>query len=195
LYKNLKLRLLFSKSQNNHPEFKQEIIICRQQYDTFAEAVTYLKTVVPRLFIEVPKSRLSRNISSVATKEVNGVDISDLTRWYDSAEIKKLTESQAGRRVLAKIMGDKKHHQRHREKIDKIKSSKRRQVKSVSTSKPADDSSVLSTQEKRVVAAMITGMDNSSRHSPSMNGRVIRTNKNTVSTDSVVTFDHLGNPL
>ncbi len=92
-------------------------------------------------------------------------------------------------------MGDKKRHQRHREKIDKIKSSKQRRVKSVSTSKPADDSSVLSTQEKRVVAAMITGMKNSSRHNSSMSGRVIRTNRNSVSTDSAITFDHLGNPI
>ena len=38
-----KVRLLFSKSQNNHPELKQEIIICRQQYDTFSDAVIYLK--------------------------------------------------------------------------------------------------------------------------------------------------------
>jgi len=131
LYEREKLRLLFSKSQNNHPEFKQEINICRQQYDTFAEAITYLKTVVSRLFLEVPKSRPRRNISSVATREVNGVAISDMSRWYDSAEIKKLNESQAGRRVLAKIMGDKKRHQRHKEKIDKIRSSKRRRVKSV----------------------------------------------------------------
>ena len=47
-------------------------------------------------------------------------------------------------RLLAKIMGDKKRHQRHKEKIDKIKSSKRRRVKSVTTFKPVDDDSVLS---------------------------------------------------
>jgi len=93
LYEDEELRLLFSKSQNNHPEFKQEIIICRQQYETFAEAVTYLKTVVSRLFLEVHKARSRRSISSVATREVNGVDISDLRRWYDSSEIKKLNES------------------------------------------------------------------------------------------------------
>ena len=81
LYENEELRLLFTKSQNNHPEFKQEIIICRQQYDTFAEAVTYLKIVVSRLFLEVPKARPRRNISSVDTREVKCVDISDLTRW------------------------------------------------------------------------------------------------------------------
>jgi len=151
--------------------------------------------VVSRLFLEVPKSRPRRNISSVATKDVNGVDVSDLTRWYDSAEIRKLNESQAGRMVLDKIMGDKKRHQRHKDKIDRIKSSKRRRVKSASTSKPADDSSALSTHEKRMVAAMITGMNNSLKHSSSISGRVIRTNKNSVSTDSAITFDHLGNPI
>lgn len=70
------------------------------------------------------------------------MDISDLSRWYDSGEIKKLNESQAGRRVLAKIMGDKKRHQHHKDKIDKTKSNKRRRVKSVVT-KSADDSSVV----------------------------------------------------
>ena len=135
--------------------------------------------------------KATRNISSVATKEVNGVDISNLTRWYDSAEIKKLNESQSGRRVLAKIMGDKKRHQM----IDKIKSIKRRRVKSVLTSKPADDSSVLFMQEKRVVAMMNIGMNNSSRHNSSMSGRVIRTNRNSMSADIAKTFDHLVNPI
>ena len=92
------------------------------------------------------------------------MDISDLKRWYDSSEIKKLNESQAGRRVLAKIMGDKKRHQRHKDKIDKIRASKRRRVKSVTTSKLDDASSVLSEQDKRVVAAVITGMNNLSKH-------------------------------
>ena len=110
------------------------------------------------------------------------MDISDLKRWYDSSEIKKLNEPQAGRRVLLKIMGDKRHHQRHKDKIDKIKASKRRRVKSVTTSKPDGDSSVLSEQDKLVVAAVITGMNNSSRHSSSMNGRVIKTKMNSVST-------------
>ncbi len=92
-------------------------------------------------------------------------------------------------------MGDKKRHQRHKDKIDNRKASKRRRVKPVTTSKLDDASSVLSEQDKRVVAAVITGMNNSSRHSSSMNGRVIRTNKNSVSTDSAITFDDLGNPI
>ena len=86
--------------------------------------MVYLKTVVARLFPDVPKSKSRRNVSSVSSKELNGVDISDISRWYDSSEIKKLNESQAGRRILAKVMGDKKRHQRHKEKIDKIKSNK-----------------------------------------------------------------------
>ena len=142
LYEDEKLRLLFSKSQNNNPEFKQEIIICRQQYKTFAEAVTYMKSVVARLFLETSKPRAKRNISSVNAKEINGVDVTDMKRWYDSSEIKKLNESQAGRRVLSKIMGDKKRRERHKDKIDKIRSNNKRQA--VATSRPEDDSSVLS---------------------------------------------------
>ncbi len=110
VYEREKLKLLFTKSLNHHPDFKQEINICRQHYHSFEGAITYTKTVVSRLFLELPKSRPRRNISSVGKTEVNGVDISDLTRWYDSAEIKKLNESQAGRRVLSKIMVDKKRH-------------------------------------------------------------------------------------
>ena len=133
-------------------------------------------------------------MSSVQTKEINGVDVTDQSRWYDSAEIKNLNQSQAGRKVLNKIMSDKKRHQRHKDKIDKIKSNKRRRVKSV-TSKPQDDKSVLTEQDKRVVAAVITGMNNSNRQNASMTGRVVQTNRNSVSTGSVVTYDHLGNPL
>ena len=195
LYEDEKLRLLFSKCQNNHPEFKQEIIICRQQYESFAEAVTYMKTVVSRLFLEVSKPRARRNVSSIGTKEINGVDVTDMKRWYDSSEIKKLNESQAGKQVLSKIMGDKKRRERHKDKIQKIRSNKKRRVKAVAASKPEDDASVLSEQNKSLVAAVITGMNNSNRHNSTMNGRVIRTNRNSVSTDSVVTFDHLGNPI
>ncbi len=195
LYEDEKLRLLFSKCQNNHPDFKQEINICRQQYETFAEAVTYMKTVVTRLFLDAVKPRARRNISSVNTKEINGVDVSDMKRWYDLSEIKKLNETQAGRRVLSKIMGDKKRRERHKDKIDRLRSNKKRRVKAVETSKPEDNSSVLSEQNKSLVAAVITGMNNSTRHNQPMNGRVIRTSRNSVSTDSAVTYDHLGNPL
>jgi len=196
LYKEEKLRLLFTKSQNAHPEFKQEIVICRRQCSTFASAVIYLKTGVSRLFPDVVKPKSRRNVSSSKTnKELNGVDISDLSRWYDSSEIKKLNKSQAGRRILAKVMGDKKYHQRHKDKIDRIMSEKRRRVKSIEV-KTTEDSSTLSDRDRRMVAAMINGVNNASNHDPSMHGRFIRTRKNDSATsESAVTFDYLGNPL
>jgi len=116
LYEEEELRLLFTKSQNAHPEFKQEIVICRSKCSSFASAVIYLKTVVALLFPDVIRPKSRRNMSS------NKASISDLTRWYDSNEIRRLNESQTGRRILAKIMGDKKRHQRHKDKIDRIKS-------------------------------------------------------------------------
>ena len=133
-------------------------MICRSQCLTFASAVVYLKTVVARLFLDVAKPKSRRNVSSnKAIKEINGVDISDLTRWYDSNEIKRLNESQAGRRILAKIMSDKKRHQRHKEKIDKIKSNKRRRVKSVQST-TEEESSTLSEKDRRMLAAVINGV-------------------------------------
>ena len=191
LYEQEKLRLLFNKCQNAHPEFKQEVVNCRTLCKTFASAVIHLKTVVAH--VAKPKSR--RNISSVSNKELNGVDISDLSRWYDSSEIKELGQSQAGRRILAKIMGDKKRHQRHKDKIDKIKSNKRRRVKSVQVT-PVEESSTLSDKDRRMVAAMINGVNNASKHDAPINGRLIRTRKgDSASSESAVTFDNLGNPL
>ena len=155
----------------------------------------HLKTVVARLFIDAAKPKSRRNVSSVSSKELNGVDISDLSRWYDSSEIKKLNESQAGRRILSKIMGDKKRHQRHKDKIDKIKHNKRRRIKSVQST-PNEESSTLSQKDRTMLAAVINGVSKASTHNSSMNGRLIRTRKNdSASTESAVTFDHLGNPL
>ena len=175
LYEEEKLRLVFSKSQNAHPEFKQEIVICRSQCSTFVSAVIYLKTVFARLLLDVVKPKSRRNVSSSKTnKELNGVDISDLSRWYDSSEIKKLNESQSGRRILAKIMGDKKRHQRHKDKIDRIKSEKRRRVKSIEIT-PAEDSSTLSHLDRKMVAVMINRVNNASKHDSSIHGGLIRT--------------------
>jgi len=155
-----------------------------------------MKTVVARLFPDVAKPKSRRNVSSnMSSKELNGVDIFDLPRWYYSSEIKKLNESQDDRRILAKILGDKKRHQRHKDKNDRIKSNKRRRVKSIEIT-PAEDSSTLSDRDRRMVAAMINGVSNASKHDSTMNGRLIRTRKNdSASSESAVTFDYLGNPL
>ena len=152
--------------------------------------------MVARLFPDVAKTKTRRNISSnMSNKELNGVDISDLSRWYDPSEIKKLNESQAGRRILAKIMGDKKRHQCHKDKIDKIKFNKRRRVKSVQST-PDEESSTLSDKDRRMVAAMINGVSKASNHNATINGKLIRTRKSdSASSESAVTFDYLGNPL
>jgi len=64
-------------------------VICWSQCSTFTSAMVYLKTVVARLFPDVAKPKSRRNVSSnKASKELMGVDISDLTRWYDSNEIR-----------------------------------------------------------------------------------------------------------
>jgi len=92
-------------------------------------------------------------------------------------------------------MGDKKRHQRHKDKIDKIKSNKRRRVKSVQAT-PVEESSTLSDKDRRMVAAMINGVSNASKHDATMNGRLIRTRKGaSASSESAVAFDYLGNPL
>jgi len=198
LYEEEKLRLLFSKSQNARPEYKPEIVICRSKCSTFASAVIYMKTAVARLFPDVIKQKSRRNVSfNKTSRELNGVDISDLSRWYDSSKIERLNETHAGRRVLAKIMGDKKRQQQHKDKIDRIKSGKRRKVKSVQVSS-TEDSSTLSDRDRRMVATMVNGVSNASRHDGSINGRVIRTQtkkNDSASSESAVTFDYLGNPL
>jgi len=92
-------------------------------------------------------------------------------------------------------MGDKTRHQRHKDKIEKIKFNKRRRVKSVQST-PDEESSTLSDKDRRMVTAMINSVSKASIHDSSINGRLIRTRKNdSVSSESAVTFDYLGNPL
>ena len=123
--------------------------------------------MVARLFLDVTKPKSRRNVSSDSSKELNGVDISDLSRWYDSSEIKKLNESQAGRRILSKIMGDKRRHQRHKDKINKTKYNKRRRVKSIQST-PDEESSALSQKDRTMLAAVINGVSKASTHNSSM---------------------------
>jgi len=67
-------------------------------------------------------------------------------------------------------MGDKKRHQRHKNKIDKIKYNKRRRVKSVQST-PDEESSTLSDKDRRMLAAVINGVSKASNHNVSINGR------------------------
>jgi hypothetical protein len=110
-YEEDKVRLLLDKIQNNHGEVKTQVSICRASYSSnFVQASTYMSREISRIF---PSSNVSstsfgkgkqrggsRNVSSLGNKgkkngkrsiveKNNGVDISDLTRYYSKEEWKK----------------------------------------------------------------------------------------------------------
>ena len=134
---------------------------------------------------------------------VNGVDVSDLSRWYKGWELKKLPKN-----LVKKIMTHKGHKEKNKDEIDRIKKAR---VKSVKADKgpTADQDSIISeAQQNKMVAAVINGVANASRQSQSplafpQNGRTAAigaaqsTRQGSSSNDdaSTITFDHLGNRL
>ena len=208
IYETDKVENLLDKCQNNHPEFKQEIVMCRSTKHTFKDAVTHLKIVVARLFPDGGKGgSYKRKIASLGKeggnrkKVINGVDVSDLTRWYQNWELKKLP-----RGLVKKIMTNKDHQSKNKDQIDKIKRAKVATVDSKKEHK--SDGTVLSEDQNRMVAAVINGVANASRHSEitfPQNGRsasVSAASRGNVSRPaqpsdniSIVSFDHLGNPM
>ena len=165
IYESDKVRYLLEKCHTSHQEFRQTIVLCRSQHTTFAGAVTMLKEAVGRLFPDIHKKG-KRTIAGVSQsqgggwkkqkvkKEYNGVDTSDLTRWYSNEELNKLP-----RWLQKKICTNKDHQAKQKGKIDQLKRSK---VSTVTTSNDAastsGSSSGLSNTEERVVAAVINGM-------------------------------------
>ena len=96
VHEQKKVETLFDKCQNNHPEFKMEVGICRSQNDTFIVAITYLKTAVARIFPEGKKGvGRPRQISAA---KVNGIDLSDFTKNYSKQEINKLKSTPDGKK-------------------------------------------------------------------------------------------------
>ena len=99
MYESDKVDTLFECCQNNHPEFKQEVTICRSKHDTFIGAITYIKTVVARLFPSSgAKKSERRGVGAVTTNVVNDVDISDLAKYYSKNEVKKINSTEEGRK-------------------------------------------------------------------------------------------------
>ena len=196
-------------------------MLCRSRHNTFAGAVTMLKESAGRLFPDVRRKN-KRNISDVNThrgrgkgrgklKEYNGVDVSDLTRWYEKDELNKLPHW-----LQKKICTNKDHQSKQKEKITRIKRAK---VSSVDTEKccqatsnPSSNAG-LSNSDERVVAAVINGLHRASHSASSCVGSVTfplngrndtiassqRTNNRaTVSQAddaSALTFDHNGDVL
>ena len=213
VYESDKLKYLFDKCQNNHHDFRQEVNIARSTCKSFSDGVTYLKTVVARLFPEGQRiGSRKRNINKIQTekgkvkKSYNGVDTSDLTRWYSDEEMAKLPKW-----LRKKICSDPTHRKRHKSKIDDRVS--KRGVNSITATAPD-----MSDSEKRIVAATITGLAKVQRESPSTNGTTISgsaiagraaviaaANKAANSAGSVrqsqsddvsqITYDHLGNEI
>ena len=146
------------------------VVLCRSQQTTFHGAVTMLKEAVGRLFPENSRSK-KRTISDVkkgkgnrggVAKEYNGVDTSDLTRWYAKEELAKLPKW-----VQKKIVTNKNHRSKNKEKINALKRAK---ISSTETdSRSGSTSSLTSESENRVVAAVINGMHRAAQNSSSSN--------------------------
>ena len=95
MYETDQFQALLDKCQKSNNDFKQSIGMCRTLHNTFEDTATYVKTEVGWIF---PEQRLARkrNVSGLGKGKkknniVNGVDISDLTRWYSDEEFKKLS--------------------------------------------------------------------------------------------------------
>jgi hypothetical protein len=122
-YEEDKVKLLLDKIQSNHAEVKTQVSICRASYSqTFVDASTYMSREISRIF---PSSNVAstsfgkgknrnpnRNVSSLGNRNKqggkrsiveknNGVDISDLTRFYTKEEWKKL-DADVKKRILGK---------------------------------------------------------------------------------------------
>ena len=99
MYESQKLDSLLDRCQNNRPEFKQEVVICRIKEETLIGAIVYLKTVVARLFPESGKRGGTRRQVSAygAANTINGVDISNVTRWFDANKIQKIKSTAEGK--------------------------------------------------------------------------------------------------
>ena len=220
MYEHQKVEKLFDKCQNNNPEFKLEVGICRSQHDTFIGAITYLKTAVARLFPAGAKKGIggSRHISST---KVNGVTLGEFNKNYSRQEVNKLKATAEGRKAWRAFLNDprrKKANEEYKKRKGSESSDNRRIQALEKKLKSAEDtasnsnsngsnSSNLNDAEQRTVAATINGVMNASRHNTNAqtyptNGRQVSIRSaqrsqgsNDQSVTSDVTFDHFGNPL
>ena len=136
----------------------------------------------------------------------NGIDTSDLTRWYSDDEMAKLPKW-----LRRKICSDSSHRKKQKSKIEDRVS--QRSVRSVET-----DATDMSESERRIVAATINGLARVNRNSPPQSvvsgagsaiagrGAVIaaaraanaagsQTRQSLPDQISQVTYDHLGNEI
>lgn len=180
-YEEDKVKLLLDRLQNNHAEVKTHVSICRASYSgTFVEASTYMSREISRIF---PSSNVAsstfgkgkqrgtnRNVSSLKNRKQkgkrlivennNGVDISDLTRFYSKEEWKKL-DADVRKKILENPARKKLRAEREHRGVSAF-------VSGTPQSAPAQGSSVITNSidkdsEDRIVAAVLRGVIESSR--------------------------------
>ena len=223
MYESDKVDLLFEKCQNNNPEFKTDVGICRSQCTTFIDAITFLKTSVSRIFPSNVGTggrqhggRGRRNISSV--KSINGVDLSDFGKYFSSEEVQQIKSNDKGKKAWTNFLKDPRRKKAVGKKRNKNGRGDRKIQALEKRLKVAEDAlsggdgssggtsttANMSTDEQRVVAATINGVMAASRHNANdiqfpTNGRSVRSMqsgaRSGASVASDVTFDHMGNPL
>jgi hypothetical protein len=195
-YEEDKVRLLLDKIQNNHGEVKTQVSICRASYsDDFVQASTYMSREISRIF---PSSNVSsssfgkgrqrggsRNVSSLGNRgkrngkrsiveKNNGVDISDLTRYYTKEEWKKL-DANVKKRILEnparKKLREEKEQQRNVSALG---------LNGTQPPPPGDASVVTGSIDKesedRIVAAVLRGVMASSLSNLDRNVGEVTTN-------------------
>jgi hypothetical protein len=176
-YEEDKVKLLLDKIQNSHGEVKTQVSICRASYsNTFVEASTYMSREISRIF---PSSNVAsstfgkgkqrgsnnRNVSSLKNRKQkgkrsiveknNGVDISDLTRYYSKDEWRKL-DADVKKRILDNPARKKLRTEKEQRDVSAVGTG-------AAQSAPPSGASVVTNSidkesEDRIVAAVIRGV-------------------------------------
>jgi hypothetical protein len=182
-YEEDKVKLLLDRIQNNHGEVKTQVSICRANYSrSFVEASTYMSREISRIFpssnvassnFGKGKNRGGRNVSSMKQSgqrgkrkglivKNNGVDISDLTRYYSKEEWRKL-DADVKKKILEAPARKKLRAEKDKRDISAIGVSAVGSGGSKDGVSVVTGSSIDKESEDRIVAAVIRGVMESSR--------------------------------
>lgn len=168
IYEEDKVKLLLDKIQSTHSEIRTQVSICRSSHaKNFIEASTYMSREVSRIFpgsnvssanYHKGKSKGTRNVSKVgvrrgkAKKKMNGVDVSDPTRYFSPEEWKKLDKE-----TRKAILEDPDRKKMKDERDSSSKKSKR-SINEVHTSKAETADEIA--KQNNLIASIVTGVVN-----------------------------------
>lgn len=171
IYEEDKVKYLLDKIQSTHSEVRTQVSICRSSHaGSFIEASTYMSKEISRIFpgsnvnsANFQKGKLrGRNISRIGTnkrggkgakKKVNGVDITDPTRYFSPEEWKKLD-----RDTRKSILDNPERKKKKDERESSGNKNAKRGISEAKTTDKKDDDEV----EKRnsLIASIVTGVMN-----------------------------------